>query len=485
MNDPADEASDLPDHRVLLGHDLRAAAADVVGGLRLLEQEVLTSAARAQLERVQAASDLMVRLMDELLDDTASLPGDTSVVDLRRLLDRTMRHWRGAAAPLGVTVDLDIDDGVTRLWRVEALPLRRILANVLGNALRHARSRVTLTLEQRNGGAALLIIDDGPGFPPELPLLFEPAQTGPGSHGTGMGLHIATEHAGRIGATITARNVAEGGAEVSLHLPAELQVADPPPSEEIPDLSGWKVLIVDDSATVQTLLAGMLSRMGAECDIATDGVAALNWLARARFDLALIDVEMPLLGGREVIRAERLRQARGVAPPMPMIAMTAHRDPAIQADIVEEGADGILTKPLPDLETFGRAISGLLADAPRAADWQPEAAPVLSAAILADLLASAGPSAAPEMLERMKEDLANVEKTLENALAQGDLAEARFQTHILLSLTGALGALPTQTLAQKLSELLNTGDTDAVRIVGRACLGRLGELRAELASATG
>ena len=484
----AAEGDGPPDARQLLAHDIRAAVSDVIGGLRLLERDRLPQEATRQIDRVHAASELLARLVEDLLDDA---PRDSMAavgnLNLRRFLDDELRRWHGAAHGTGTRVTLDRSADLPEIVRLDLLHLRRILANVMGNALRHGGGgRLVLGAElYRDRTLSLCITDDGPGFPEEmLPSLFEPSVRGGGA-GTGMGLHIAAAHAVAMGGTLKAENREAGGARVTLTFPPSIwRRPDTPSTTEMPDLSGRRVLIADDSATNRTLLQAMLVRLGAECELARDGIEALNWMARERFDLALVDIEMPVLGGLEVLRAERLRQARGMALPMAMVAMTAYVLRDNSEAIMQAGADGILGKPLPPIETFAKLIDRILAAAPAPQDWTPEDAPALSAITLSDLMAAAGPAYREQLLARLREDLEMAERHLGEALAAGDVAAAGAQAHVLLSLASNVGALPTLETARRLGRAAADGEIEAVRAEGALCLSRLAVLRQELAATT-
>lgn len=478
--------NERPDKVELLAHDIRAAVSDVIGGLRLIDPDDLSEAAREQVSRIHVASELLARLVEELL---VGAPVEQEIVEagalnLHRFLDDELRRWHGASRPTGTRVLLKRDETVPEVVRLNGLHLRRIIANLMGNALRHAPGG-TVELGAsvyEDGTLNLCVSDDGPGFPEDLiPRLFDPRTRGGDAPGSGMGLHIASAHAEGLGGQMKARNLRAGGARVTVIIPADVWRREiEAGADALPDLSGWRVLVADDSATNQTVLRGMLAQLGAECEVASNGVDALNWFSRERFDLALIDLEMPQLGGLDVIRSERLRQARGVAPPMVMVAMTAYVLRDNREAIYEAGADGILSKPLGNLETFGKVLRNYLESAPDPADWVPEEAPPISAATLAELMVAAGPDQGVFLLARLSEDLASVENELGAALEADDLSSVRAQTHVLLSLSAAVGALPTQEAARRLNRLAREGSNEATLIAGKVCLGRLAELRAEL-----
>lgn len=436
----------------LLAHDIRAAVSDVIGGLRLVDADALPPAARAQVERARSASEVLARLVEEAFAPSAGLaaeaPAEPGTLDLHVLLADELRRWDGHARPDGTEVTLQIAPDLPRCVAVPCLPMRRVIGNVMANATRHAAGgHVALRARLEGDTVVIAARDDGKGFDAELfARAFEPAVSGSGS--TGLGLHIARAHAERMGGRLEARNLAAGGACVRLVLPAGAwrpDAAAPGP----PDLRGWRVLVADDSETGRRLLSKLLGEMGAECTPARDGVEALDLLARDAFDLAIVDIEMPALGGLEVIRSERLRQARGIAPPVPLMAMTAYTLHGNRDAILSAGAEGILPKPIGTLEEVGALLAHHLAGRPRAT-WRPEDAPPLNAALLAELVRPAEGAAEGELLAGLKADVAAVEERLGAARSDADSDALAAHAHAVMSLAAVVGALPTRAAARAL-----------------------------------
>ena len=163
---------DPPDWRALLAHDLRAAMSDVIGGLRLIEPDSLPEAARTQIGRIHVASELLARLLEEALQDAPAgdAPEDHGALDLWRFLDDELRRWHGASRPTGTRVTLTRGEDVPRVVRIDGLALRRIVANLMSNALRHAPGG-TIALSAAldpSGALRFRIRDDGPGFPEDM-----------------------------------------------------------------------------------------------------------------------------------------------------------------------------------------------------------------------------------------------------------------------------------------------------------------------------
>ncbi|NHX28000.1 response regulator, partial [Escherichia coli] len=185
--------------------------------------------------------------------------------------------------------------------------------------------------------------------------------------------------------------------------------------------------------------------------ITSDGLEAVQALEQGRYHMALVDIEMPQLSGLDVIRALREREDldQGVTA-LPVLAITAYVLSANREEIYDAGADGILAKPIMSLESFGHAISAVLAK--RNSNGLQHAPLPAQQAVLNDLhldrlLALAGDANGPELLERLTQDFETVQTGIQDGLRRPDYALLRARTHVLISLAGAVGADNLQAMA--------------------------------------
>ncbi len=450
----------------LLNHDIRAAMSDVIGGLRLVDPDTLSVETRTQIDRVRSSGEVLARLLEEALsfmDAASPLEPVRTNLNLERFLHDLDLRWRGRAKAHGVRFTLTIAEDVPRVICTDRMALDRIFANLLSNALKYAgpkgvEMRINLT---EDGALCATIQDDGPGFSASaLAHLFEyegrPSDSS--QPGTGLGLRIAKELTDTIHGTLSVCNRDHGGALASFHLPRTAwELASPVAvATDLPNLSGCKVLVADDNETNQLLTSQMLAIMGAEHEIAPDGVEALNWLEREDFDVALIDIEMPRLNGIEVIRAFRAKP--GPSAHMPMIALTAYVLKTNRDAIFHAGADGIIAKPILDIATFGEAIATHLETAKRTGDDFPELLipPIddldrVDCKRMEELLKIAGPGASIELLDRLIGDLSRVRTHLLFASPISGHGKIRAESHVLISLSGAIGAQGLLQLAKSLN----------------------------------
>jgi len=457
----------------LLGHDMRAALSEVIGGLRLIRIDALDPPTREQIERARASAEVLARLLEQGLAVMQSdgSPAPEEDIHLRRFLTDLDLRWTGRAQENGLGFAMTLPDDLPRTLRIDRVALDRVLSNLLGNACKYC-DHGTVRFEVAHGPQGWLsfrVRDDGPGFPEplllrDLPIGSRPA--GMKKPGSGMGLPIAADLTARLGGRLALRNLAPQGAEARFDIPV-LPMAGPDPDPDPrtvgtdPILSGKRVLIADGNPTSQTILAGFASLLGAEVVVVGDGVETIGRLQRESFDLLVVDIEMPRLSGLDVIRC--LRAMPGAGAVMPVIAVTAYLLRSNRTAILAAGADETLAKPLMCPQAFAAAVRSALGRR----GWQiglaetspgPAEPPLMDDQRLPRLLALAGPDIARDLLDRLMSDLSGVERGLVQAGTGPDWEAIRGHTHVLIALAGAVGGLRLQARAEALNQLAHRAD---------------------------
>ncbi|HEU6437105.1 MAG TPA: response regulator [Nitratidesulfovibrio sp.] len=131
----------------------------------------------------------------------------------------------------------------------------------------------------------------------------------------------------------------------AVHSPMSPLVSSLVHSDE-PAVRSLHVLVADDSEVARTIAARLLQRRGHTCATVQDGVEALTRLAAERFDLVLLNVEMPRMNGLETLRRIRNSMHPGVSPTLPVMAMTAHALAGDRERMLAAGMDGYVSKPI-------------------------------------------------------------------------------------------------------------------------------------------
>lgn len=240
-----------------------------------------------------------------------------------------------------------------------------------------------------------------------------------------------------------------------------------------PALAGLTVLLAEDNLTNQMVATQMLESLGAETALANDGEEALALLRERRFDVGLIDIEMPRLSGLELI--VRLRAGPEPIASMPLIALTAYVMREHRAAIEDAGADGIIAKPILSIEKFGsdilahvrkRRSRGAAPPEPaasRAAETRRDFRPGLATkkrhsvgaeidrAVFDRLWASFDEARQEKLAACLTEDIAAACEDLAAAICSRNFKGVRAATHILMAVAGSIGAVRLQGLAQRLN----------------------------------
>ncbi len=250
------------------------------------------------------------------------------------------------------------------------------------------------------------------------------------------------------------------------------------------------ILLVEDNPVNQTVAVKMLEKVGHVMTVASNGQEALDCFDRGRFDLILMDVQMPVMGGLEATQAIRAREARrswaagGQWQPTPIVAMTAH---AMQGDrdrCLMSGMDDYIAKPIKPAELHG-VIDRVMGDA-RAQDGgtgAPDAAciDVGGDGAVADLgatreLLDGDEAAMQQLIGLFFSDLERNRKTLEIAQRNSDFLTIRNLAHSIKGSAGVFNAAGTLAAAQRLETAGKDEDAAGVRRELPLMLTELGNL---------
>jgi len=340
-----------------LGHEIRTPMTGVLGMAELLQDSALDPQQRHQVEAIQRAGRHLLRLVNDALDlariEAGKLVLDDAPFELAPLLHDVAGLLQPLAQAKGLGFSLQCEQGLPVALRGDATRVRQILFNLGHNAIKFCEhGAVALDVAARPaGGLCLTVRDSGPGLSDQqqarLFRRFERGALRDGHHGggSGLGLAICSELAAAMGGSIAVNSQAGRGAEFVVDLP--LPAADlPAPAAAVrsgADAAGgaMQLLLVEDDAVVAEVVCGLLARLGHRVVHAPHGLAALAELDVGRFDLALLDLDLPGIDG---LSLARLIRGRGLT--LPMLALTARADADAEPAARAAGMDGFLRKPV-------------------------------------------------------------------------------------------------------------------------------------------
>lgn len=337
----------------VLSHEMRTPLNAVLGMGHAAWAEAAEPAQRDKLGQLVGAARDLATILDDATDMSAIVDGRFRLrerpVDPRAELEAAIGLFRPAAARQRSDLGLEVAPDLPPRILLDPQRFRQCLANLLGNALKHAGDGpIRVSAAAVEAGLEVVVADSGPGIAlEEADLVFEPFRRGrTGAQGAGLGLTISRALAQQMGGDVTLAPTptGESGARFRLWLPVRTpeagSAAAVDPARHLPaDLRGRTVLIVDDIATNRLVAAMHLRPSQARVLEAESGARALEVLDEDQVDLVLLDLNMPGMDGAATVAAIRALGGRNAR--VPVVAMTAD---ATAADPPQ--MDGVLLKPL-------------------------------------------------------------------------------------------------------------------------------------------
>ncbi|MGN0167313.1 MAG: ATP-binding protein [Acetatifactor sp.] len=366
-----------------MSHDIRTPINGILGMLAISEKNADDPVRQKECrEKIRTAAEHLLSLINDVLDisklESGSFAFEKEPFDIEDVLDSCMGILGPQAEEQRIMLEAKRID-LTHVKLIGSpLHLRQILINIIGNSIKynHPGGRIFVSTEEITGewpeglavepkarkhmGVYRFVVEDtGIGMSPEFQKhLFEPftqehSDARTSYKGTGLGMAITKNLVEQMGGTISVESEQGKGSTFTVVLPLLLdkegKQGEVSQKEEAPaDVSGMRVLLVEDNELNREIAQYMLEDAGVTVVNAENGQVAVDAFAASKpeeFDCILMDVMMPVLNGMEATRAIR-KMDREDAKTVPIIALSANAFAEDVQKAQEAGMNNYLTKPL-------------------------------------------------------------------------------------------------------------------------------------------
>lgn len=347
-----------------MSHEIRTPMTVTLGALDILSTSRLDQEQYELVDMAANSAHNLLSLINDILDfskiEARKVELAEQVCALRPCLEKTVKMFVLEAERKGLDLVMDVAPGIPEFALVDPYRLHQIMTNLLSNAVKFTENgRITLGIRPDKDGLTFYVEDSGIGIPPDkLDHLFASFTQADASitrkyGGTGLGLAISKGLVELMGATIEVKSREGEGSLFYFTVP--LRQFDCAPSKALKQksldtslLKDVRILLVEDESAIRQTITTMLQNLGCLVVTAGNGEEAFALWERIRdhdFDLILMDLQMPQMGGLEATRLIRERAGR-TDNPVPIVAITAHASHEDERKCLEAGMDAWITKPI-------------------------------------------------------------------------------------------------------------------------------------------
>ncbi|WP_224365510.1 ATP-binding protein [Hyalangium versicolor] len=467
-----------------MSHEIRTPINGVIGMIELVMSSPLTSSQREHLETAQSSAELLLQLVNDVLDFSKIEAGRLDLAEmpfsLRECLERPLKGLAARARGKGLRFTVELAEELPNAVRGDPLRLSQVLINLLGNAVKFTQQgevRLVARVVERSAKDCLLefsVVDTGIGIDVSRQrAIFEAftqaeAETAQHFGGTGLGLTICHQLVQMLGGMISVESTVGKGScfrftarlGIEERTYKEIEPAQPHPRTKV--RRSLRVLVVEDNVVNQQVARGLLELDGHQVETVERGELALARLRDERFDVILMDIQLPDMDGLEVTRRLREEEERLGRARTRIIGLTAQAIVGDREKGLATGMDEYLTKPVRGRQ-LAEALDRIVGEAlPEPAAPAPELSRCLDRASLDELVGGDG-----ELLARVVRLFLQYGPEMRDALLAafaGDDAKALVGTaHKLKGALGDLAARSAFAMCGRVEMLARRGDLAAAR----------------------
>ncbi len=346
-----------------MSHELRTPLHGVIGLTDVLIRSDLNRRERELTETLRESGDSLLLILNDLLDLSKIEAGKMTITlapaNLRAALEKDVQGWAEVAEARGLDFVVSLPDELNIGAEIDELRLRQVIHNLISNAVKYTHQgeiRFEAELEARSEDTATLALrvsDSGIGIRADAASrIFEAFEQGGAREdraegGTGLGLPISRMLVELMGGELTLEETGPDGSVFCVRLPVtrvQLPETENESGVELSELGDLRALVVEDHEVNKLVLSEYLRILNVDYEIVDDGVECLSRLENDRFDVILMDKNMPRLNGVETTRL--IRESGKHFANIFVVAVTADAMVGERERLLAGGMDDFISKPL-------------------------------------------------------------------------------------------------------------------------------------------
>jgi len=356
-----------------MSHEIRTPLNAITGFIELLQKRTEDKQSKEYLDVIHSSSDNLLQIIEDILDFSKIESGKLLLdnIDFYTIdeINFALKLFKARCDKKNIDLYLSITGELPKCINADPLRIKQVVSNLISNAIKFTQEgkKIELKVFYKDEHLHICVKDEGKGIAKDkLEHIFESFNQEDNSTtrkygGTGLGLAISKELVALMGGELSVRSIEGQGSEFSFFIPVKVieKIEDENASQEkVQSFKGKDILLVEDNKSNQLLMRIILEERDFKVSIANDGKEGVEYFKKQRYDLVLMDENMPLMNGIEATALILQYEQDNALKHTPIVALTANAVKGDKEKFLAAGMDEYLSKPL-NIDEFNTILSKL------------------------------------------------------------------------------------------------------------------------------